>query len=63
MLIGDVVTEIDRIVIEVSYPGWEIKEDGKREVCRSLLKVFKKLRLPLAGEPFESAYRYVENHY
>lgn len=63
VLIGDVVTEIDRIVIEVSYPGWEIKEDGKREVRKSLLKVFKKFRLPLNGEPFESAYRYVQTHY
>ncbi|TFD28668.1 type I restriction endonuclease subunit R [Cryobacterium lyxosi] len=63
VLIGDVVTEIDRIVIEVSYPGWEIKDDGKREVRKSLLKVFKKFRLPLHGEPFESAYQYVETHY
>lgn len=63
VLIGDVVSEIDRIVIEVSYPGWEIKEDGKREVRKSLLKVFKKFRLPLNGEPFESAYRYIETHY
>ena len=63
MLIGDVVTEIDRIVIEVSYPGWEIKEDSQREVRKSLLKVFKKFRLPLNGEPFDSAYRYLETHY
>jgi type I restriction enzyme R subunit len=63
VLIGDVVTEIDRIVIEVSYPGWEIKDDGKREVRKSLLKVFKKFRLPLTGEPFNSAYQYVEKHY
>jgi type I restriction enzyme R subunit len=63
VLIGDVVSEIDRIVLEVSYPGWEIKEDGKREVRRSLLKVFRKFRLPLSGEPFESAYRYIETHY
>jgi hypothetical protein len=28
-----------------------------------LLKVFKKFRLPLDGEPFDSAYQYVETHY
>ncbi|HSP28763.1 MAG TPA: hypothetical protein VLN74_09460 [Ilumatobacteraceae bacterium] len=35
VLIGDVVTETDRIVHEVSYPGRAIKEDGKREVERA----------------------------
>ncbi|WEO76424.1 HsdR family type I site-specific deoxyribonuclease [Cryobacterium sp. SO2] len=63
VVIGDIVAEIDRIVKQVSYPGWTVKDDGKRTVRKNLLQVFRKFKLPLSGEPFESAYRYVEMHY
>ncbi|MBG6214308.1 type I restriction enzyme R subunit [Cryobacterium sp. CAN_C3] len=63
VVIGDIVAEIDRIVKQVSYPGWTVKDEGKRTVRKNLLQVFRKFRLPLTGEPFDSAHRYVEMHY
>jgi type I restriction enzyme R subunit len=63
VVIGDIVSEIDRIVKQVSYPGWAIKDDGKRIVRKNLLQVFNKFKLPLKGEPLESAYGYIEMHY
>lgn len=63
VIIGDIVLEIDRIVRQVRYPGWVAHDAGKRNVRRALLQVFKTFRLPLTGEPLESAYRYIETHY
>ncbi|EAR24285.1 restriction enzyme type I helicase subunits and related helicase [marine actinobacterium PHSC20C1] len=63
VMIADIVTEIDRIARTVSYTGWNTKDDGRKLVRRSLLKAFKGFGLPLTGEPFESAYQYIETHY
>jgi type I restriction enzyme R subunit len=62
-MVGDIVAEVDRIARTVAYDGWTSKEDGRKLVRRSLLKVFKSFQLPYTGEPFESAYRYIETHY
>jgi type I restriction enzyme R subunit len=62
-IIGTIVDEVDRIVKEVSYPGWELRPDGVREVKKSLVQVFKKFGLQLTGEPMDSAYNYIEANY
>jgi type I restriction enzyme R subunit len=62
-MVGDIVAEVDRIARTVAYDGWNSKEDGRKLVRRSLLKVFKSFQLPYTDEPFESAYRYIETHY
>jgi type I restriction enzyme R subunit len=63
VMVGDIVAEVDRIARTVAYDGWTSKDEGQKLVRRSLLKVFKGFRLPLSGEPFESAFRYIETHY
>lgn len=39
------------------------KEASKKRIRQSLRQLFRKYKLPVDGEPFASAWAYIEKHY
>ncbi|MFP3360943.1 hypothetical protein R0K17_26895, partial [Planococcus sp. SIMBA_143] len=56
MLVERVVKDIDAIVKEVSYDGWEATLEGDRLVRRHVRQVLRKHQLHTADGLFEKAY-------
>ena len=59
----DVVRDIDTIVRQVSYAGWNETFEGDRTVRKEIRQVLKKYLLPLTGDLFNRAYQYVRENY
>ena len=56
VIVDDVVRDIDTIVKQVRYTGWNETQEGDRTVRIELRKVPKKYGLPLTGPLFDNAY-------
>ena len=63
MLVERVVKDIDAIVKQVSYDGWEATLEGDRLVRRHVRQVLRKHRLHQTEGLFERAYEYIAEHY
>ena len=63
VIVDDVVRDIDTIVKQVRYTGWNETQEGDRTVRIELRKVLKKYGLPLTGPLFDNAYGYVSENY
>jgi type I restriction enzyme R subunit len=63
VIVDDVVRDIDTIVRQVRYTGWNETQEGDRTVRLELRKVLKKYGLPLTGALFDNAYGYVRENY
>lgn len=63
MLVERVVRDIDSIVREVSYDGWEATQEGDRLVRRHVREVLRKHQLHKTPGLFERAYEYIAEHY
>ena len=63
MLVEHVVRDIDAIVREVSYEGWEATHEGDRLVRRHVREVLRKHQLHQTPGLFERAYEYIAEHY
>lgn len=63
VLVGQVVTEVDALVKQGVHPHWTTKEASKKRIRQSLRQLFRKYKLPVDGEPFASAWAYIEKHY
>ncbi len=63
VLVGQVVADVDGIVSHIDNPHWTSKEASKKKVRQGLRQVFRKYKLPMDGEPFESAWAYILKHY
>lgn len=63
VLVGQVVTEVDALVKQGVHPHWATKEASKKRIRQSLRQLFRKYKLPVDGEPFASAWAYIEKHY
>ena len=63
VIVDDVVRDIDTIVRQVRYSGWNETQEGDRTVRLELRKVLKKYGLPLTGPLFDNAYGYVRENY
>lgn len=63
VLVGQVATEVDNLVRHIDNPHWTSKEASKKKVRQGLRQIFRKYKLPLEGEPFDSAWSYILKHY
>jgi type I restriction enzyme R subunit len=63
VIVDDVVRDIDTIVKQVRYTGWNETQEGDRTVRKELRQVLKKFGLPLTGPLFDNAYAYVRENY
>lgn len=63
VIVDDVVRDIDTIVKQVRYTGWNETQEGDRTVRKELRQVLKKFGLPLTGPLFDNAYGYVRENY
>lgn len=64
VIVADVARDIDAIVKEVRFTGWNSTQDGDRVVRKELrLRVLRKYGLPTTGPLFDHAYAYVAENY
>jgi len=63
VIVEDVVRDIDTIVKQVRFTGWNETQDGDRTVRKELRAVLKKYALPVTGPLFNNAYAYVAENY
>jgi len=63
VLVSQVVTEVDALVKQAVHPNWASKDASKKEIRRQLRQLFRKYKLPLTGEPLDSAWAYILKHY
>lgn len=58
-----IVTDIDAIVRQVRFPGWQQTSSGEREVQKSLRKALLKYKLHKDQVLFDRAYAYIREYY
>lgn len=63
IFVEDVVRDIDTIVRQVLYTGWNETQEGDRTVRKELRIVLRKYSLPPYGTPFDNAYAYIRENY
>jgi type I restriction enzyme, R subunit len=63
ILVEKIVSDIDEIVRQVRFPGWQDTDAGKREVRRALRSTLLKYQLHRDQPLFERAYGYIEQYY
>lgn len=63
IMVERVVADIDEIVRQVRFDGWQATLAGEREVKRALRKTLFKYRLHQDEELFERAYSYIQTYY
>lgn len=63
VIVEDVVRDIDTIVKQVRYTGWNETQEGDRTVRKQLRVVLKKYNLPVTGPLFDNAYAYISENY
>ena len=63
VIVERVVTDIDEIVRQVRFPGWQQTAAGEREVQRALRKSLLKYKLHADQELFDRAYGYIVQYY
>ncbi|MCT9820563.1 hypothetical protein N3K63_09740 [Microbacterium sp. W1N] len=62
-LVSQVVAEVDALVKQAVHPNWTSKDASKKEIRRQLRQLFRRYKLPLTGEPLDSAWAYILRHY
>ncbi len=63
VIVDEVVRDIDTIVKQVRFTGWNETHEGDRTVRKELRQVLKKFGLPLTGLLFDNAYGYLRENY
>ncbi len=63
VIVDDVVRDIDTIVKQAAFTGWNESHPGDREVRKELRSVLKKYALPVTGPLFDHAYAYIRENY
>lgn len=63
VIVGKVVNDIDAIVKEVRWDGWNNSKEGDKAVRIAIRKVLVRYGLPASGELFDHAYAYVSQNY
>jgi type I restriction enzyme R subunit len=63
VIVERVVADIDEIVRQVRFPGWQQTAAGERAVQRALRKSLLKYKLHSDQELFDRAYRYIVQYY
>ncbi len=62
-IVERVVDEVDTVVRQASFTGWQSSTPGDREVRRQLRVILKSQGLPVTGPLFDRAYAYVAQNY
>lgn len=62
-IIERIVTDIDRIVRDVSFLGWQESVKGDRDIRREIRLVLARQGLDTKGDVFDRAYAYVRENY
>jgi len=63
MIVERVVADIDEIVRQVRFPGWQQTEAGVREVKKALRRSLLKYKLHTEQDLFDRAYAYIVQYY
>ena len=63
LIVDRVVADIDSIVRQVRFPGWQRTEAGEREVKKALRRSLLKYKLHSDQDLFDRAYAYIEKYY
>ena len=63
IIVERVVDDIDEIVRNVRFPGWQHTHAGEREVKKALRKTLFKYKLHQDQELFDQAYGYIRQYY
>jgi type I restriction enzyme R subunit len=58
-----IVTDIDAIVRQVRFPGWQKTASGEREIQKSLRQALLKYKLHKEQVLFDRAYEYIKEYY
>ena len=63
VIVERIVAEIDSIVKQVRFDGWQTTTQGEREVQQALRRALLKYRLHTDQELFDKAYGYIRQYY
>ncbi|MEX0663319.1 MAG: type I restriction endonuclease subunit R [Acidimicrobiia bacterium] len=63
VIVERVVADIDEIVRQVRFPGWQQTDAGEREVKRALRRSLLKYKLHTDQDLFDRAYTYIVQYY
>ena len=63
IMVERIVNDIDEIVRNVRFPGWQQTSAGERELKRALRKTLLKYKLHQDTELFDKAYAYIREYY
>lgn len=63
VMVERVVNDIDEIVRQVRFPGWQQTTAGEREVQKALRKTLLKYQIHREQELFDKAYSYIKQYY
>lgn len=63
VMVKRVVDDIDAIVCEVRFEGWQATHAGEREVKKALRQTLFRYKLHQDAELFERAYSYIKEYY
>jgi len=63
VIVERVVADIDEIVRQVRFPGWQQTEAGEREVKKALRRSLLKYKLHTDQDLFDKAYGYIVQYY
>jgi type I restriction enzyme R subunit len=63
VIVERVVADIDEIVRQVRFPGWQQTEAGEREVKKALRRSLLKYKLHTDQDLFDRAYAYIVQYY
>lgn len=63
VIVERIVADIDSIVRQVRFDGWQTTTQGEREVQQALRRALLKVKLPTDQELFDKAYGYIRQYY
>lgn len=63
VIVEEIVSNIDEVVRQVRFTGWNETQAGDRQVRKELRKILKDKGLPETGELFDRAYAYIRENY
>jgi len=63
VIVERIVADIDAIVKQVRFDGWQTTTQGEREVQQALRRALLKYRLHTDQELFDKAYGYIRQYY
>ena len=63
VIVERIVTDIDAIVKQVRFDGWQVTVQGEREVKQALRRALLKYKLHTDQELFDKSYSYIRQYY